>query len=636
VTTPGVAPIASITPIATILPIQAAPQAVRILVSPNAFNVLDLPANVQLLFRRSGSTAWRDAARTAVTEGVNPQRIADIIFFMAHRERMAGDIGRPIEPAEPAFVKLRAEWDLYLTIAQRFVRPSRVPDVFLPEQASRKYEEFIAAQTTGKVTLMVHGRNWDGKGTFRDVTDTYDEMQRVVDSLSAGDTLYIANWQFAPWAVPIPAGASTLTRTWQHLLTEKAAAGVTIRIIIAQHPPGSIFMTNIPSVDVMINALPAAQIDNFKYLVSAHPDVLGSHHQKFMIARKGKSTVAFCGGLDLSFNRVPQNWAFNFVWHDVVAKLEGRITGDFERQFVELWNRDRLSSATPLLAGWKPHEQLKAASASGDDAAGALNKQAVQLHRTVSLGPNPGQTQRDDIWRGYFRIIGRSRRFLYLENQYYHEPALADAIVKQVQSAPGMIVIIVAGTGTDDRTTVDPKATGFERAKQEALVDVAQNQFALRLEFFKRLQGLHPTHLRVYTLNYAGGITHTKLIMGDDEVLSAGSANANPRGFFTDTEINFALDHAETAQAFRHQLWAHNLGIPPTDVAKWSVGEFFRNWDTVADSNLRLQKTPTKMVGEGVIPFKPWDPKDPRFERGKRGPIRVPFLSPRVLPDGVF
>jgi phosphatidylserine/phosphatidylglycerophosphate/cardiolipin synthase-like enzyme len=143
------------------------------------------------------------------------------------------------------------------------------------------------------------------------------------------------------------------------------------------------------------------------------------------------------------------------------------------------------------------------------------------------------------------------------------------------------------------------------------------NQMALRLEFFKRLSvpSLSPNRLRVYTLNYSGGILHSKLILVDDEALSVGSANANPRGFFFDTEVNVMLDHAPTVKDFRQRLWAHDLGVDPRKVG-WSVSQFFNQWDTVAKSNQTAQATPEKMVGEGVIPFNPLSAKP-----GKRGPI---------------
>jgi phosphatidylserine/phosphatidylglycerophosphate/cardiolipin synthase-like enzyme len=621
-----------------------APQAFELSLEENEFRVDRLPAKAQVQFTKTDSAAWRDAVTEAISAGFkNPKDLADLIFFMQHRDRVVSGAGKLIAKGEPGFFKLRAEWILYFTIATRILKPSTKPTVFLPARTSGNYDDFVAAPTTGRITLMVHGRNSDGSGHtkpgtgefdgFRDELKTFDRMEETVESLGAGDSLFIANWQFVPTALLLTAEPSgSTTRTWGDLLADKAKEGVKIRVIIAQHPLFSPFMSDLAAIDAIIAPLPAGKRDNFKYIVSAHPHLLGVHHQKFIVARKGKSTVAFCGGLDISFNRAPQGqpaprWGVGFVWHDVCVKLEGLIAHDLEREFVEHWNREKDKSTVKPLEGWKAFEKLTQDSAGGADKAAGLNKHRLQMLRTVSVGPDPSNIRRDDIWLGYFRLIGRARRFIYLENQYFHEPKLADAIVKQAESQPDLKVIVMVGTGTDDRQAVDPSATGLELAKQRAMVDATQNAFALRLEFFKRLSvaPLTPNRLRVYTLNYSGGILHSKLILVDDEALSVGSANANPRGFFFDSELNVMLDHAETVKSFRQRLWAHNLGVAPDKVAGWSVSQFFDRWDAVAKSNQDLQATPTKMVGEGVIPFKPLDPSDPRFRVGKWGPIHLPF-----------
>jgi phosphatidylserine/phosphatidylglycerophosphate/cardiolipin synthase-like enzyme len=607
------------------------------------FRVANLPAPVQRAFKKGGA-AWREAVLAAVGARIaDPRKLADVMFFMQHPERMtAAGVGKLIEEKEAEFHKLRAEWILYFTIVTKILKPSTKPTVFLPASRSANYEDFVAAPTTGRITLMVHGRNSDGSGRtdpgtgefegFRDELGTFDRMEETVKSLGAGDSLLISNWQFVPTELALTAAPSgSKIKTWGDLLAAKANDGVRIRVIIAQHPFGSPFMSDLASLDAVIAPL-LTKRDNFKYIVIAHPHPLGVHHQKYMVVRKQKSTVAFCGGLDISFNRAPQGnpaprWGLRFVWHDIGAQLEGLIAHDLEREFVEQWNRERNNSMAKALAGWKPFEELTQVAASGADKSADLNKHPVQMLRTVSAGPDSSNIRRDDIWRGYFRLIARATHFIYLENQYFHEPRLADAIVKQAESQSELIVIVMVGTGTDDRQTVDPKATGLELAKQRAMVDATQNAFAMRLEFFKRLSvaPLTPNRLRVYTLNYSGGILHSKLILVDDEALSMGSANANPRGFFFDTELNVMLDHAETVRTFRHRLWAHELGIALGKVAAWRVSQFFDNWDAVANSNLRLQATPKKMVGESVIPFKPLDKSDPRFRPGKWGPIHLPF-----------
>ena len=622
------APIAGIAPLPTIAPF---PTIGTILASP-PFALADLPQPVQQSFAK-GASFWQQAVNTAIGAGVtDAKRLADIVFFMQHPERMKAGVGRLIDPKDDDFVKTRAEWFLYFTIVSKILDPKYVPGVFLAERKASTYEDFVAAPTTGRLTLMVNGRTSDGTGKivsgrwvggFKDAVDTFDRMQETVESLGKGDRLYIANWQFFPQSLPLTIKRTGLA-SWGDLLVDRAKAGVKIRVLISKHPPFSEFETKLDQLDSVIKRLVPAQRDNLKYIFSAHPSGLGVHHRKFVVARKGKTTVAFCGGLDISFNRTPGSdthptWSTNFVWHDVAARLEGAITLDLEREFVAHWNHERTKSQAAPLAGWKGYEKL-----SLDDARGgaSVNRQKVQMVRTVSVGPAPAEIRRDDVWRAYFRLIGRATRLLYLENQYFHEPKLADAIVKQVESQPDLIVMVVAGTGTDDRQSVDPKADFITRKKQQGAVDIFQNMMALRLEFFKRLlAGIPEKRVRVYTLNYPGGITHTKLLMADDEALTVGSANANPRGFYLDTEVNVVLDDPEVVKDFRHQLWAHNLGLRPDTVSKWTAADFIKNWDAVAAVNGTLQKTPEKLLGEGIIRFHPTDPRDPRYRKGGRIPI---------------
>ena len=601
-----------------------------------AFRLGTLPLKVQQIFM-NGPAAWREAVREAIDKGIKDvAALADIIFFMQHPERMGAGTGKLINSKEPDFFKLRVEWVHYQTIVTRILKPSTKPTVFLPARVSSNYEDFVARPTTGRITLMVNGRNWNGAGGFVDHVSTFDRMQETVESLGPGDSVFIANWQFFPTELPLTIARSSIAN-WGELLALKAKEGVKVRVIIAQHPPFSIFMTKLTPLDKVITTKPTeldAKPDNFKYIVTPHAHLLGVHHQKFMVARKGKRTVAFCGGIDISFNRTPAGWGTKFVWHDVGAKLEGLIARDFEREFVERWNHESANSKAKPLPQWKPFEKLTKAAASRDDQVAGVNEHPLQMHRTLSRGLNhPSDIRRDDVWRGYFRLIGRATRFIYLENQYFQEPKIADAIVKQAEAQPDLIVIVLAGTGTDDRQSVDPKATDFERAKQQAAVDVTQNAFALRHEFFKRLFSAplnSSNRLRVYTLQYPEGMLHSKLILVDDEALSVGSANANPRGFFFDSEINVMLDHPATVRNFRLDLWAHNLGVMPHNVDKWIVSNFIATWDALAASN--LQKPPDRMVGERVIPFNPLDPSDPRFRQGRRGSIRVPPSLRSLVP----
>lgn len=606
-----------------IFPIPRIP-AINDPLSTTEFRPEDWPSSVQQLFGKGGA-AWLESLDGAIGAGIKEtKRLADLIFFMQHPERMKAGRGRLIDLNEEDFVQVRAEWVLYRTIAARRLDPGLKPSVFVPPHSSKTYEEFISPPTSGSIKLMVNGRSRKASGAVDDQFGAFDSMQEAVESLGPKDSLFIANWQFIPDRLPLTIARAGLA-TWGDLLVKKANEEVRIRVMIGKQPPFSPFDTPLQPLDDLIRKLPGAKRDNFKYISSAHSALFGSHHQKFMIAKSAEKTVAFCGGLDISSNRTPPGWSPTFVWHDIHSRLEGPITRDLEREFAMRWNREKSKNLGTAFDEWKGLEELDvpAAATSGRPAGSAKNKQMV---RTVSVGTNPHDIRRDDIWRAYFLLVGRATRLLYLENQYFHEPLLADAIVKQSEAQKDLIVMVVVTTGTDDIRPGVPQAQ----------IEWVQNGQALRFEFFKRLSAIPAARRRFYTLSYAGGLLHSKLALVDDEALTIGSANANPRGFFLDSELNVIIDEPDTVQKFRHRLWAHNLGAPEEGVASWRPSDYFTMWDLIAESNKSQAKSADKMIGEGVVRYNPLDPSDPHFTKGRKGPLHIVPVAPGIAPSHVW
>jgi phosphatidylserine/phosphatidylglycerophosphate/cardiolipin synthase-like enzyme len=485
-----------------------------------------------------------------------------MIFFM---ERMQAGVGRGIGADEAGFLKLRAEWMLCRTIASGMQGSSVRPGVFLPANPSGDYEGYVAAPTTGRITLLLNGRSRGGPGP-PDNAEAFSAMQESVESLGRGDSILLANWQFTPTATSLTKKRPDMA-TWGELLNSKAEQGVVIRVIISDLPTPD-FRTDLGALDALIGGLSASARDNFKYIMSRHPLFAVVHHQKLMIIRKGcGETIAYCGGLDISFRRNPLDWTKTFRWHDIHARLEGLIARDLEREFVLRWNREKSTAAK--LPGWRAFEKLGLSRLDSGDRSPARNTHKLQMLRTVSLGA--GDIRRDDIWQGYFRLIGCATRFIFLENQYFHEPALADAIVLQAQARPELLVIVVVSSRTDDPDNA-----------------FTENCRALRSEFFTRLfDGLSADRRGVYTMPTP--LVHSKLALADDQFLTIGSANANPRGFFLDTELNVMLDDKEAVTGFRHRLWALDLGMSPSSVAAWKISDFIPQWDRVAKANEGLK-----------------------------------------------
>lgn len=423
-----------------------------------------LPPKVRQQFDK-GASAWREAVQEAIQAGVrDPSKLADLIFFMHHADRMKSGVGSALDRTKEEFVKLRTLWNLHRTIAVDLLKPSTAPPtVFIPAIASSNYEDYVAKPTTGLVTLLLNGRTTGGARPRVDETGAFDSMQKAVESLGAGDYLYLTTWQLKPSLVPLTAPGPPGIKNWGDLFVEKAKQGVTIRIIMSDFPPQGLgFKSDVDSMKALVLRLPVSARDNLKYIVSMHPAKMldpripgltpvGTHHHKFMVLRKGKTHLAFCGGLDISPPRTPDGWrTFGFIWHDVHARLEGLIVLDLAREFVLRWNREKGHTTAGTVTDWKPFEALSTDRADATDLEARRNTHKVQMHRTVSTGGSVADIKRDDIWQGYISLVAGARRFLFMENQYIREAVLADAIVIQAQAHPQLIVIIVVSKETDD------------------------------------------------------------------------------------------------------------------------------------------------------------------------------------------
>lgn len=487
--------------------------------------------------------------------------------------------------------------------------PAPTDPPFLASVDSDDYLRYIQPPAQGRVRPLVNGRSSGGAGPDVDLTEPLDQMETVVKSLGAGDSVYLAAWFFEP-ATVLTAGGYLGETTWGGLFARKAREGVKVRLLINDFDPISgmdrwLQGDDLGPLDALIAAIPAAERDNLTYVVSLHPAHVGtlkslaasqggrdiyiaSHHQKFMVARRGDEMFAFCGGLDIESRKTPPHWSYGglIAWHDLHVMLEGPITRDLEREFVMRWNREKDHSTRAARPGWKPHETLTRTPLSATDDAPAKKPHRLQMVRTVSTDANfsPYSTERDDVARMYQRGIETARQYVYLENQYFRSARLADWIVRQGRAQADLIVImvVVASAAADDGVNA-----------------VTQHGDYLQFETFDTIRAGLGARARFYTMTHRA--VHSKFVMVDDHWMTIGSANANVRSFELDSEINVSIADAALVTAFRRRLWAHNLGVPEATVAGWTLAEFLPRWDAVAAAN--AGKAPALMDGEGVVAY---------------------------------
>ncbi|MES2443245.1 MAG: phospholipase D-like domain-containing protein [Pseudomonadota bacterium] len=529
-------------------------------------------------------------------------------------------------------------------IGVRRISVKNMPPILLPAD-SADYFDYVRPATRGLATPLINGRSSGGAGPNVDLTEPLDAMERAVKALGKDDALYISSWFFGP-ATKLTAGGLPGVTTWGQLLAKKATEDVRISMLINDFDPISkldqwLAADGLEPLNKIIDDLPVTKRDNLKYIVCMHPAHLGklkaaiagqgfndiyvaSHHQKFMIARKGKDLTAFCGGVDIERSKSTETWddVHYGGWHDIHLQLEGPITRDLEREFVERWNRSRPGSR-PAHPGWGGFEGLVVTPLSPADDVPAKKVHLLQMTRTVSDDGVTSlySTKRDDIKQTYRRAIQGAKQFLYLENQYFRSTELADWIVAAGTADPLLTVIMVVIGAAEDGKNALTEHGDF-----------------LQFQTFDRIHKGLGARAEFYTMY--GRSVHSKFLTVDDAWMTIGSANANVRSFELDSELNVQIADPALTKAFRTRLWARNLGETEAAVGGWAPADFLAHWKTVATAN--TGKALTAMAGAGIIPFD--YTKKPGVEHGivPDALVRLDFgkdgghADPNAPPDGAI
>jgi phosphatidylserine/phosphatidylglycerophosphate/cardiolipin synthase-like enzyme len=150
--------------------------------------------------------------------------------------------------------------------------------------------------------------------------------------------------------------------------------------------------------------------------------------------------------------------------------------------------------------------------------------------------------------------IGRAKRFIYAESQYFASRSIAEAIAERVaEPDPPEIVLVnpLTAHGWLEQTAMDT-------ARVRLLHAVAEKDHARRFRVFVPL-----------TSGDAQIYVHAKLMIVDDEIVRVGSANMNNRSMGLDTECDVFIDAARPGNghvvpaitALRHSLLAEHCGI---------------------------------------------------------------------------
>ena len=282
------------------------------------------------------------------------------------------------------------------------------------------------------------------------------------------------------------------------------------------------------------------------------------HHQKVVVI---DDRLAFCGGgdigvdrwdtpghLDHDHRRIMPDQDYHPPRHEVMMMVDGDAARALGDHFRERWLCMEDEVIPPPEGGdgdpWPHHIPAQLIDAQ------------VSIARTRPRWRK--QPKVEEIRHLTLACIAQARDTIYLENQYFTSPLVAEALAGRLAEPDGPEVVLIS-TGT--------APSWFDRLT----MDQARGAVIWRLlvaDVFGRFRAFYPTTPKGATI-----IVHSKVSVFDDRVMRVGSANLNNRSFGFDTEIELAVEgESENARrniaTFRDRSVGHFLGVTGDTVAK--------------------------------------------------------------------
>lgn len=489
--------------------------------------------------------------------------------------------------------------------------------------------------------LSARNEIWAGYRVFDLRTDLRSDAGKAVgetwfdlvqDTLSRGVRLNLVLSDFDPIMAP------DLHRgTWRSICQFLAAAECSNRpdllnVKAAVHParvglPHRLLFwpavwRRLRDVADTLNALPEAQRHSelkyssglYRHLVRTKTGALrpkrwppadlipATHHQKIAVFDRETLCV---GGLDLDERRYDDRnheRRRDKTWHD-----------------VQLIVRD-----DPAVEEAQRHMECFLDATAGLCVPPLTNRLLVTLSRrrhppSSFLGPKP---LRRDVAHAHRRHLSAARDFIYLETQYFRDPAISRALARAGRDCPTLhLVMVLPGA---------PEAIAFDGARsmdvrygeylQAKAVERVKNAFGDRALFCSPvrpevLEGGGRDSLAGSPIVYV----HAKVSIFDDGAAILSSANLNSRSMSWDTEAGLELTDVASVRQLRSRVLNHWLGED-------TPGAFLSGFETVArlQEIIRenLEVRPEKRRGFLV----PYDPTP-----GKRFGKPAPGIPPEMV-----
>ncbi|MBP2300255.1 phospholipase D-like domain-containing protein [Azospirillum picis] len=343
-----------------------------------------------------------------------------------------------------------------------------------------------------------------------------------------------------------------------------------------------------------------------------------AQHQKLLIV---DDALAFCGGIDLSFDRwdtsehrdddprrlCPNGEPYG-PRHDVMMMVDG----DAARALAEL-GRERWRCATgeTLEPCPAPEHDPWPDCPLPDCSHPVMTDVMVGVSRTLPATATLATVREGEALT--FAAIAAAERTIYLENQYFASARVAEALARRLAEPDGPEVVLVVSMESPswfDRMAMDTPRSVALRCLRDA-------------DRHGRLRAMTP-------VTEAGKpvIVHSKVMVVDGRLLRIGSSNLNNRSMGYDTECDLTVEAplpegpervavADAIVGVRNRLLAEHMGIAPERLraAVREAGSLVAAMDRLQKpSGRRLEPLPAddpSLTEQAFAALRIADPDDP-------------------------
>lgn len=337
-------------------------------------------------------------------------------------------------------------------------------------------------------------------------------------------------------------------------------------------------------VDVDMSALPLG--------LSLLDVPIASWHQKLVTVDQ---EVAFVGGLNLDYTdwdsgeravfdprRMPPT-ASASARQDVLAKRElpeyapntdfmARFTGPAVRDVVDVFHR---RWEHQLAAGVRFADKNTPFSIAPPAPAPTTGGVALQVVATM-----PAPFDEYGILETLTRAIGQAERYIYIQDQYFRAPLLADAIADRMHEIPDLQLIVVTNPVGE---WADPGCWQTHLQHAALAAEFADRYSVFKLQSFDYVRTDCVFCFDETEAHFVEHYMHAKLVIIDDTYLQVGSANHNNRGLTYEGELAVAVFDPAWVAEQRHRVIGRLIG--PSYAPSTSASDLLATFRAAAAAN---------------------------------------------------